>query len=178
MRNRAAHECNLAGPGNAKIADILATPAEKTLVFLARNRCADTRRRHSFVLLSGCLWVCGLKRASVATAVPTHRLLRDHRRTNALVDAIRRYCHAGPSVSGSTTYAFARKSCNGHEWPVGKLRGLAVTTATRSEALPDAPTVGETVLGYEADSLTSQDVPIDDRTNDDGEHAKFNDATH
>jgi len=32
----------------------------------------------------------------------------------------------------------------------GKLRGLAVTTATRSEALSDLPTVGETVLGYDA----------------------------
>src|SRR5262249_54474813 len=31
----------------------------------------------------------------------------------------------------------------------GKLRALAVTTATRSEALPDLPTVGEFVPGYE-----------------------------
>jgi tripartite-type tricarboxylate transporter receptor subunit TctC len=31
-----------------------------------------------------------------------------------------------------------------------KLRALAVTTATRSEALPDIPTVGEFVPGYEA----------------------------
>jgi tripartite-type tricarboxylate transporter receptor subunit TctC len=32
----------------------------------------------------------------------------------------------------------------------GKLRALAVTTATRSEALPDIPTVGEFLPGYEA----------------------------
>ena len=32
----------------------------------------------------------------------------------------------------------------------GKLRALAVTTATRAEALPDVPTVGEFVPGYEA----------------------------
>jgi tripartite-type tricarboxylate transporter receptor subunit TctC len=32
----------------------------------------------------------------------------------------------------------------------GKLRALAVTTATRAEALPDLPTVGEFVPGYEA----------------------------
>jgi tripartite-type tricarboxylate transporter receptor subunit TctC len=32
----------------------------------------------------------------------------------------------------------------------GKLRALAVTTATRSEALPDIPTVGEFIPNYEA----------------------------
>jgi tripartite-type tricarboxylate transporter receptor subunit TctC len=32
----------------------------------------------------------------------------------------------------------------------GTLRALAVTTATRLEALPDTPTVGESVAGYEA----------------------------
>jgi len=32
----------------------------------------------------------------------------------------------------------------------GKLRPLAITTATRSEALPDVPTVSEFVPGYEA----------------------------
>ena len=32
----------------------------------------------------------------------------------------------------------------------GKLRALAVTTATRSEVLPDIPTVGEFVPGYES----------------------------
>jgi tripartite-type tricarboxylate transporter receptor subunit TctC len=33
---------------------------------------------------------------------------------------------------------------------VGKLRALAVTTSRRSEALPDIPTIGEFVPGYEA----------------------------
>jgi tripartite-type tricarboxylate transporter receptor subunit TctC len=32
----------------------------------------------------------------------------------------------------------------------GRLRAFAVTTATRSDALPDLPTVGEFVPGYEA----------------------------
>jgi len=34
----------------------------------------------------------------------------------------------------------------------GKLRALAVTSATRSETLPDVPSVGEIVRGYEASS--------------------------
>jgi tripartite-type tricarboxylate transporter receptor subunit TctC len=41
----------------------------------------------------------------------------------------------------------------------GKLRPLAVTTATRSEALPDIPTVGEFVPGYEASAWCGIGVP-------------------
>ena len=41
----------------------------------------------------------------------------------------------------------------------GSLRALAVTTATRSEALPDIPTVGEVVPGYEASSVYGLGAP-------------------
>jgi tripartite-type tricarboxylate transporter receptor subunit TctC len=41
----------------------------------------------------------------------------------------------------------------------GKLRALAVTTATRSAALPDVPTVGELVPGYEASGWNGICVP-------------------
>jgi tripartite-type tricarboxylate transporter receptor subunit TctC len=41
----------------------------------------------------------------------------------------------------------------------GKLRALAVTTATRAEALPDVPTVGEFVPGYEASAIGGLGAP-------------------
>jgi tripartite-type tricarboxylate transporter receptor subunit TctC len=53
-----------------------------------------------------------------------------------------------PSAASSIEYVRA-----------GKLRGLAVTGATRSDALPDLPTVGETIPGYEASSLYGIGAP-------------------
>ena len=41
----------------------------------------------------------------------------------------------------------------------GKLRALAVTTSMRSDALPDVPTVAETVPGYEASAFYGVGVP-------------------
>jgi tripartite-type tricarboxylate transporter receptor subunit TctC len=41
----------------------------------------------------------------------------------------------------------------------GKLRALALTTATRSDALPDLPTVGEFVPGYEASTWFGLGAP-------------------
>jgi len=41
----------------------------------------------------------------------------------------------------------------------GKLRALAVTTSTRSPALPDIPTVGEAVPGYESVGWVGIGVP-------------------
>ena len=43
----------------------------------------------------------------------------------------------------------------------GKLRPLAVTGATRSEALPDVPTVGDSVPGFEASALQGIGAPKD-----------------
>jgi tripartite-type tricarboxylate transporter receptor subunit TctC len=43
----------------------------------------------------------------------------------------------------------------------GKLRALAVTTATRSEALPDIPTISEFVPGYEASTWNGVAAPKD-----------------
>jgi tripartite-type tricarboxylate transporter receptor subunit TctC len=46
----------------------------------------------------------------------------------------------------------------------GKVRPLAVTTATRSDALPDLPTVSEFVPGYEVSSWFGMGVPRDTPT--------------
>ena len=43
----------------------------------------------------------------------------------------------------------------------GKLRALAVTTATRSEILPDLPPIGDFVPGYEASSVNGMGAPRD-----------------
>jgi tripartite-type tricarboxylate transporter receptor subunit TctC len=47
----------------------------------------------------------------------------------------------------------------------GKLRALAVTTATRSDALPDLPTIGQFVPGYESSTwngiVTPKNTPAD-----------------
>ena len=43
----------------------------------------------------------------------------------------------------------------------GKLRALAVTSATRLEALPDIPTVGDFVPGYEASDWHGVGAPKD-----------------
>jgi tripartite-type tricarboxylate transporter receptor subunit TctC len=53
-----------------------------------------------------------------------------------------------PTLSGSIEFVRA-----------SQLRALAVTTATRSKSLPDTPTVGESVPGYEASTWYGLGVP-------------------
>jgi tripartite-type tricarboxylate transporter receptor subunit TctC len=67
----------------------------------------------------------------------------------ALTDLLGGQVHVyfGP-IAGSIEYVRA-----------GTLRALAVTTAKRSEALPDLPTVGEFVPGYEASAVWGVGAP-------------------
>lgn len=46
----------------------------------------------------------------------------------------------------------------------GRLRALAITTATRSESLPDIPSVAEFVPGYEASTVFGIGAPKDTPT--------------
>ena len=64
------------------------------------------------------------------------------------------YRGAGPALAdllgGQVNLLFGGMASSVDHVRAGKLRALAVTTATRSEALPDIPTVSEVVPGYEA----------------------------
>jgi tripartite-type tricarboxylate transporter receptor subunit TctC len=66
------------------------------------------------------------------------------------------YRGAGPALvdllGGQVQGMFVTMSSSIEYVRAGKLRALAVTTATRSEALPQIPTVDEFVPGYEASS--------------------------
>ena len=53
-------------------------------------------------------------------------------------------------ISGQVQVTFENPMSSIEFIRAGKLRALAVTTATRSEVLPDLPTVGDFVPGYEA----------------------------
>jgi len=64
------------------------------------------------------------------------------------------YRGAGPAltdlIAGQVQVYFGTTVASIEYIRAGRLRALAVTTATRSDALPDVPTVGEFVPGYEA----------------------------
>jgi tripartite-type tricarboxylate transporter receptor subunit TctC len=64
------------------------------------------------------------------------------------------YRGAAPAVTdllgGQIQVAFTEMATSLGHIKAGKLRALAVTTATRSQALPDIPTLGEFIPGFEA----------------------------
>ena len=62
-------------------------------------------------------------------------------------------------LGGQVQVVFANPAQSIQYIKAGKLRALAITTATRSEALPDIPTVGEFVPGYEASSIFGLGAP-------------------
>jgi tripartite-type tricarboxylate transporter receptor subunit TctC len=62
-------------------------------------------------------------------------------------------------LAGQVQVMFDLMSTSIEHIRAGRLRALAVTTATRSEALPDIPTVSESVPGYEASTWNGVGVP-------------------
>jgi tripartite-type tricarboxylate transporter receptor subunit TctC len=73
------------------------------------------------------------------------------------------YRGAGPALTdllaGQVQVSFASTPSSIQYIRAGKLRALAVTAATRSDALPDVPTVGEFVPGYEASTWYGVGAP-------------------
>src|SRR5262249_50714558 len=62
-------------------------------------------------------------------------------------------------MGGQVQLIFGALSSSIEHVKAGKLRALAVTTATRSPMLPDVPTVGDFVPGYEASFWTGLGAP-------------------
>lgn len=64
-------------------------------------------------------------------------------------------------LAGQVQVAFAPLSSMVEQIRAGKLRALAVTTAKRLDRLPDVPTLGEFLPGYEADAWQGFAAPKD-----------------
>ncbi len=62
-------------------------------------------------------------------------------------------------LAGQVQVAFDNMPSSLPHIKAGKLRALGVTTAQRAAALPDVPTVGDTVPGYEASAFFGMGVP-------------------
>ena len=75
------------------------------------------------------------------------------------------YRGAGPSLTdllgGQVQVMFDNTVSSVGYIRTGKLRALAITTATRSAALPDLPSIADFVPGYEASGLYGLGVPRD-----------------
>ena len=73
------------------------------------------------------------------------------------------YAGGGPAlkamIAGETQFMFEPMSAAIGPVRKGELRALAVTTATRSPALPDVPALADTVPGYEASAATGIGAP-------------------
>jgi len=73
------------------------------------------------------------------------------------------YRGAAPAITdllaGQVQVMFASMPSSIEYVRTGKLRALAVTTAARSPALPEIPTVGDYVAGFEASSVYGVGVP-------------------
>jgi len=62
-------------------------------------------------------------------------------------------------IGGQIQVMFDNVSSSIEHIRAGKLRPLAVTTATRSEALPDVPVIGDFLAGYEASVVNGVGAP-------------------
>jgi tripartite-type tricarboxylate transporter receptor subunit TctC len=104
-----------------------------------------------------------LTMASAGIGAPSH-LFGELFKMMAGVDMVHvPYRSGGPALTdllgGQVQVIFPTTVSSIEYIKTGRLRALAVTTATRSDALPDIPTVGEFVAGYEASAWLGIGAP-------------------
>ena len=105
----------------------------------------------------------GIKMASAGNGSAPHVSGLLFKMMTGLDLAVVHYAGGGPAlkdmIEGQAQLMFEPMSASIGPLSSGSLRALAVTTATRSEALPDIPTMGDFVRGYEASAVTGIGAP-------------------
>jgi len=101
--------------------------------------------------------------ASAGTGSPSHLFGELFKVMSGVAMTHVPYRGAAPAISdllgGQVQVYFSVVGTSIEYISTGKVRALAVTTSTRLEALPDVPTVGEFVPGFEASSWYGLGVP-------------------
>ena len=104
-----------------------------------------------------------IKMASTGAGSSPHVTGELFRQMTGLKLEVVHYAGGGPAlkamIAGEAQVMFEPMSASIEPVRTGQLRAIAVTTAERSAALPDVPTVAETVPGFEASAATGLGVP-------------------
>lgn len=104
-----------------------------------------------------------LRMASTGTGSSPHLSGELFKSMAGLTMPVIHYAGGGPAlkamISGEADVMFEPMSASIEPVRSGKLRALAVSTTTRSAALPDLPAVADTVPGYEASAVTGLGAP-------------------
>jgi tripartite-type tricarboxylate transporter receptor subunit TctC len=104
-----------------------------------------------------------MKMASTGSGSSPHVTGEYFKQATGLPLDVVQYSGGGPAlkamIAGDAQVMFEPMSASIGPVRDGKLRAIGVTTSARSAALPEVPTVAETVPGYEASALTGIGVP-------------------
>jgi tripartite-type tricarboxylate transporter receptor subunit TctC len=110
----------------------------------------------------------GIKMASTGQGSSPHVSGLLFKMMTGLDLAIVQYAGGGPAlkemIEGHAQIMFEPMSASIEPIRSGRLRALAVTTASRSDALPDVPSLGDFVPGYEASAVTGIGAPANTPT--------------
>ena len=107
--------------------------------------------------------LAGIKMASTGNGSSPHVSGLLFNMLTGLDLAIVQYAGGGPAlkgmIEGQAQIMFEPMSASIEPVRAGKLRALAVTTASRSDALPDVPSLSDFIPGYEASAVTGIGAP-------------------